>query len=358
MSTRTPSRRSPGPRTPGGGAAASTHLSAPAYVLGEKDLDHTAVEDLADRAREFGMPPQAALWGWGRVRRTAETLQGLAVRAGLETLRASGTDPSDVDCLVLCSTRFPGGPRTHGRFVQEVLEGLGLENAAFTGVTLNRCTNLLAGLRLAQALVVSGQHRTVLVVTADRVTDESRRLEKFALFSDGAAAALVSAGPPGPDAYEIVAGASAQDRGELEWTNEVSSALSRTVNERILHAAEMKIGDIDGVLHLNLFKPLVVLKERQAGFTKDQLWLDNIPRFGHCFAADPLINLVDRARAGQVKDGGSYLLAASVPGVRIGLLLRRRPSGTAGPQDHETQGYAGATARRPATEADETGESR
>ncbi len=317
------------------------------------------VEDLADRAREFGMPPQAALWGWGTVRRTAETLQGLAVRAGLETLRASGTDPSDVDCLVLCSTRFPGGPRTHGRFVQEILDGLGLENAAFTGVTLNRCTNLLAGLRLAQALVAAGQHRTVLVVTTDRVTDESRRLEKFALFSDGAASALVSAEPLGPDAYEMVAGASAQDRRELEWTNEVSSVLSRTVNERILHAAEMKIGDIDAVLHLNLFKPLVVLKERQAGFTKDQLWLDNIPRFGHCFAADPLVNLVDRARAGQVKDGGSYLLAASVPGVRIGLLLRRRPAAPApGPQEHETQGSAGATARRPATQADETGESR
>ncbi|WP_052229747.1 3-oxoacyl-ACP synthase [Streptomyces sp. CT34] len=306
--------------------ATPVYLSAPRYVLGESEADHTSIEDLPRRAREFGMPPQASLWGWGSVRRTAESLETLAVRSARAALDAAGTAPSSVDCLVLCSTRFPGGPRTHGGFVQTVLDGIGLENAAFTGVSLNRCTNLLVGLRTAQALVAAGQHRTVLVVTADRITDEATRMESFALFSDGSAAALVSAEPQGPDPYEIVAGASAQETRSLEWTHEISVDLAREVNERILGAAGMKIGDIDGVLHLNLYRPVVVLKERQAGFTAQQLFLDNIPRFGHCFAADPLINLADRAAAGGLKDGGHYLLAASVPGVRVGILLRKLPA--------------------------------
>ncbi|WSQ10879.1 3-oxoacyl-ACP synthase [Streptomyces sp. NBC_01231] len=305
---------------------AQVYLSAPRYVIGETEADHTSVKDLPRKAREFGMPPKASLWGWGSVRLTNESLETLAVRSGLATLEAAGTAPSSVDCLVLCSTRFPGGPRTHGKFMETVMSGLGLDNAAFTGITLNRCTNLLVGLRTAQALVAAGHHRTVLVVTTDRISDEAVRMENFALFSDGAAAALVSDAPQGPDSYEIVAGASAQDPRALEWTNEISSDLARVVNQRILDAVDMKVGDIDGVLHLNLYKPIVVLKERQAGFTKEQLFLDNIPRVGHCFAADPLINLADRATAGHLRDDGHYLLAASVPGVRVGVLLRKLPT--------------------------------
>ncbi|WP_052868897.1 3-oxoacyl-ACP synthase [Streptomyces niger] len=305
---------------------APAYLSAPSYVLGEHEADHTTIANLHARAREFGMPPKAALWGWGTVRRTAKSLETLAVESGTAALRAAGVDPGTVDGLIVCSTKFPGGPRTHGRFVEAVMTGIGLGDAAFTGITLNRCTNLLVGLRTAHALVAAGQHRRMLVLSSDRITDESVRMENFALFSDGAAACVVGAEPHGVDAYEMVGGASAQDPTSLDWSNEISSDLARLVNERVLTAADMKPGDLDGVLHLNLFKPLVVMKERQAGFSADQLFLDNISRVGHCFAADPLINLVDRGTAGQLRDHGHYLLAASVPGVRVSVLLHKLPA--------------------------------
>ncbi|MDH6542232.1 3-oxoacyl-ACP synthase [Streptomyces sp. SPB4] len=337
-------------------AAPAVHLSAPRYVLGELPAAHTTVEGLAERARTFGMPPRAELWGWGTVHRTAKALETLAAETARATLDGAGAAPADVDCLILCSTRFPGGPRTHGAFVENVLAATGLGAAAFTGLTLGRCANLLAGIRTGQAYVASGMYRTVMVVTADRVTDESVRMENFALFSDGAASCLISADPLGPDAYEIVAGAGAQDPAGLDWSNEISSDLAREVNRQILEDAGMKIGDIQGVLHPNLYKPLVVLKERQAGFTREQLFLDNIPRVGHCFAADPLINLVDREAAGDLRPRGHYLLASSVPGVRIGVLLRKLPAtdpatdpATASETETETETGA-ATATAPATE--------
>ncbi|UUU39506.1 3-oxoacyl-ACP synthase [Streptomyces sp. NBC_00162] len=303
--------------------ATPVHLSAPRYVLGENPADHTSMANLTARAAELRMPAKASLWGWGTIHRTGKNLETLAVESGRATLAAAGAEPGQVDALILCSTRFPGGPRTHGGFVQAVMTGLGLGDAAFTGITLNRCTNLLVGLRLAQALVASGQHHTVLVVTTDRISDEAIRMENFALFSDGSAACLVSARPYGDNAYEILGGASAQDPPSLGWSNEISSDLARVVNDRILTPLDLTLKDVDGVLHPNLFKPIVVLKERQAGFSAGQLFLDNIPRVGHCFAADPLINLVDRAEAGQLRDGGHYLLASSVPGVRVGVLLRK-----------------------------------
>jgi 3-oxoacyl-[acyl-carrier-protein] synthase III len=109
----------------------------------------------------------------------------------------------------------------------------------------------------------------------------------------------------------------------MDPTSQISSDLARKVNDRLLEPPGLKLGDVTALAHLNLFRPLLVMKERQAGFREDQLYLDNIPRTGHCFAADPLINLADLAAAGRVGEGHYCLLAASVPGGRAGVLLRR-----------------------------------
>jgi len=300
------------------------YLSAPAYVLGETEVDHSALPDLAERARAYRMPVVPHLWGWGSVWRTDRTLVELAVDTGRATLRAAGIDPAAVSALVLCSTRFPGGPNEHGPFVGAITDGLGLPEAAYTGLTLNRCTTLLTGIDLATALVASGRHRTVLVITTDRVADEADRMEQFALFSDGAASCLVAADPYGTPVYEIVSCASAQDNTNLDPSREISSDLARVVNESLLKAGGLALPEVEGLLHANLFLPIVTMKERQAGFSAGQLDTGNVTRVGHCFGADPLINLVDRAAAGRVTAGAAYILAVSVAGARHGILLRAR----------------------------------
>lgn len=288
----------------------TAHLTAPAYLLGEIEQDHREIPGFAERARELGMQPDAALWGWGTVRRTERPLEDLVVEVGKSVVGAA-----DVDLLVLCSTRFPGDAHTHGAFMERVMGGLGLD-CGFLGLTLNRCTNLLAGLAVAEAFVRTGTHRTVLVITADRCAAESERMENFALFSDGAAGCLVTAEPGD---YEILGSASAQDTRALDWGNEISADLSRRVNDALLTPHGLAPADLAGVLHNNLYIPIVVMKERLAGFAPAQLDTANTARTGHCFAADPLINLVDRRTA----PGGHYLLAASVPGSRAAVLLHR-----------------------------------
>jgi 3-oxoacyl-[acyl-carrier-protein] synthase III len=298
-------------------------LHGPRYVLGEIEVDHTDIADLPARAQEFGMPPKAQLWGWGSVHRSERSLEELAVESGLATLRAAGVDPSSVDALVLSSTRIPGPAEGHGRFVENVLTGIGLGDIPFYGQTLNRCLNFLSALDVAAAFAASGRYRRILVVTTDKAADESERVSNFSLFTDGAASCVVSGDEEGRDGYRIVARATAQNTKTLEWANEISSDLARRVNESLLEPLGMKPGDVAGLMHANLYKPLVVMKERQAGFTAGQLYIDNITRVGHCYAADPLINLVDRAALGDVQADRYYLLAASVPGSRIGVLLQR-----------------------------------
>jgi 3-oxoacyl-[acyl-carrier-protein] synthase-3 len=301
--------------------SASAFLRGPSYVLGETQIEHTAIENLNDLARRLGLALNAGLWGWGSIRTTRRELEELAAETGLATLRDSGLDPAAIEAVVLCSNRIPGPAEGHGSFVQAVLTRIGLGDIPCYGQHLNRCVNLLAGLDVARALVTSGRYRRILLITTDKVADGADRMSQFAMFSDGAASCVVAADAGESASYELLGCATAQETASLEWTSQISSDLARAVNDQLLGPPGLKLGDIAALMHANLFKPLVAMKERQAGFTADQLYLENIPRIGHCFAADPLINLVDRA--GAVAPGRYCLLASSVPGSRIGALLKR-----------------------------------
>ncbi len=299
-------------------------LTAPRYVLGEIEEPYTAVHDLHARVAHFAIPMAPRSWGWGSFFRTERSLVELAVASGNATLDASGAARDAVDGLIICTSSFPPSVDDHAAFVGSVLGGLGLTKVAFAcGMTLNRCNNLLAALHLARSLVGSGSHRLILVVATDRIVDEAVRLEKFALFSDGAASCLVGAHEPGPDSFEVLASASVQDPAVLGVRDEIDSRLSIAVNEELERATGISPEKVTALLPANLVRPLTVLKERQAGFTPAQLRTGNIERIGHCFAADPVINLADLVASGETEIDGLYLLASSVPGARHGVLLRK-----------------------------------
>ncbi|UED86261.1 3-oxoacyl-ACP synthase [Streptomyces profundus] len=308
-------------------------LTAPRYVLGEIEEPYTAVEGLAARVAHFAIPMAPATWGWGSFFRTERTPAELAVASGEATLAAAGVERDSVDGLILCTNSFPRSVDDHAGFVGAVLDGLGLRKTAFTcGMTLNRCNNLLAALHLARCLVAAGGHRRVLVVTADRIADESVRLEKFALFSDGAASCLVSADEPGPDTFAVLASASAQDPAVLGVRDQIDARLAIAVNEELERATGIPHEKVAALLPANLVRPLITMKERQAGFTAAQLRMGNVERLGHCFAADPVINLADLVASGEAEPDGLCLLASSVPGVRHGVLLRKVPGPGATPR--------------------------
>ncbi len=299
-------------------------LVAPRYRLGEIEEHHSVVKDLEQRAARFSMKLDAEVWGWGRFFRTERPVADLAADTGAETLRAAGVAPDAVDGLVVCATSFPRDLESHGALVGELSAALGLTGVTFScGVTLNRCNNFLAGIAVAEGLVAAGRHARVLVVTADRVEDEAERLESFALFSDGAASCLVSRDAHGAECHEILACASVQDIAALSRSDQIDARLSQRVNEALLGAAGLRLGDVAALMSVNLVRPLVVMKERQAGFSSAQLWTDNIERVGHCFAADPVINLVDHAGVARSVSDRPVMLASSVPGSRHGVLLRR-----------------------------------
>jgi 3-oxoacyl-[acyl-carrier-protein] synthase-3 len=179
---------------------------------------------------------------------------------------------------------------------------------------------MLSALALAGALVTGGGHRAVLVVAVDRVGAAAERLRPFAVFSDGAAACVVAREIESP--VQLLATAAAVDARDMHPNGELSARLARRVNDDLAARTGTRTGDIRRLAHHNIFKPVISLKEQQAGFRADQLYLANIARFGHVFACDPLINLVDMMREGLVDSGDLVALGSSVSGARFGALLQ------------------------------------
>ncbi|MEW5289775.1 hypothetical protein ABW286_11365 [Erwinia papayae] len=299
---------------------AQARIVAPDYQLGEQPLSYEQIPDWQQRAAAFSLPALPQVWGWGTVHQATSSFIQLAVASASKTL--ADTPAQQVDTVIFCSSSLPADANQQTRLLCDFADALALHHAEIIGVTLGRCTNLLKGLRLAEARIASGQSTQILLVASDCMEDPAQRLENFALFSDGAASCLVVRHDDPRPGFDILASAEQQD---LKLIPEgLSSALATAVNQQLFRDTQITLADVSRLFHTNVFLPLCNLKERQAGYAEHQLFTDNIVRIGHCFSADPLINLTDAIRRQPLPEQGIFQLAASIPGARAAVLLQKR----------------------------------
>ncbi|ARS66224.1 3-oxoacyl-ACP synthase [Sinorhizobium meliloti] len=291
------------------------------YFLGEEERRVAEIPGLASWLARNQMIDNAALWGWDRFRVSDRPAVELMAETARRSLSDFGAHQSPVDAVILCATRFPSDVDGHADFIGRLLDRLGLHHAIPYGVTLNRCATLISALGLAATLVSSGRHQSILVAAGDTIGASEDRLRPFAVFSDGAASCIVSAGHGGE--FQLLGTAAAVDTRMMKPNGEISANLTRRANSELFERAEVDLRNVKCVAHNNLWKPIIVMKEQQAGFRLDQLYLNNIPRIGHVFSCDPLINMIDQAQSGRVASGELLALGSSVSGARFSALLRK-----------------------------------
>ncbi|MEV7406223.1 3-oxoacyl-ACP synthase III family protein [Streptomyces sp. NPDC091267] len=157
------------------------------------------------------------------------TLAALGVEAARKALAASGTDPRDIDLVVL-GTATPDAlmPAT----VNVIADELGIDGIT-TYQLQSGCSGAVQALDLARQLLSTGRHRTALVIGGDvivkhYVLDADLRkvppaeLVNFVLFGDGAGAAVLSADPEAGDtafrsAFVQLVGKGRPPGQVLEW---------------------------------------------------------------------------------------------------------------------------------------------
>jgi 3-oxoacyl-[acyl-carrier-protein] synthase III len=293
------------------------------YALGENRRLYSDIEGFERIRIEYRIPNAPSLLGLGAYFQTDKDVITLGMRAASETLDQSGVHRGEVDYVLFCSADYSSVGARPGDGYKRLLRELGLTNAYPVGLTLNGCTCALAALRMAASLLSDSTVRNVLVISADKLTCESNRVSRHAIFSDGAVSCLVS--KASNSGFELVDTVLRSDVSVLTKEGEEQDDLQlfRSAMSTLVSRSSVMPEDIEMVFSGNIYTAISQYKEAAhgLGIKKSQLFVANVPKVAHSFAADALINLADYS-ASVEPTGKYYLLTATSVGLRGLSLLR------------------------------------
>ena len=253
-----------------------------------------------------------------------ETVLTMAAEASRKALAQSGTDPQEVDMVLLASMSFteqspPGAPRVADLIGAGAAAGLDV-NAA--------CSGFCYALALADGMIRAGQARRIVVVGSERmsdIVDPADRGTAF-LFGDGAGAVVVgradSAGI-GPVSWGSVGcqhGLIGHDHawGEkperpymrlagpevFRWATTIVPEVSR----RALRAAGIGVGDLGAFIPHQANLRIVEAAARSLGLPPTAVVARDVVHTGNTSAASIPLAMEDLMSSGAVRRGDRALL--------------------------------------------------
>ena len=288
---------------------AEVYLSSIGHCHGES-------RELAELARVVPLDESLCADGLAAYRVSdAETWQ-LGARAAESTLAAAGAAPG---FLLYVSQNDPDTSDSLAR----LLDRLGLPEVRHVAISGHDCGNLAPALDVARALLVMGACERVVLVLADRASGPQQRVmaNQASIFSDGAAACLVTLSPPAPvtgPTFRVVA---------MGIRDRVRTGAARSSAEELLTTVELARDGVADVLSAvgrdrDAFEHVVLPNYRIAsqrfltvamGFPAESLLLGRVGELGHCFSADTLVTLHDRYIDGTLRPGGRLLASSTGP---------------------------------------------
>lgn len=293
------------------------YLRGPAYALGETERHYKEVEGLqaASKARQVPFLPE--MMGFGSFRVTQDIYERATV-AARASIAAAGLAPSAIDQVIFCSSAFKERTfRERNIKVGKLLRECGVTPARINGISGGGCTDLLASMDIACRLLDLGAIHNALIIDIETFLAEtdSDRLLGHALISDAAVALLVSDSPgpaSGPPQYEILAHGITSDVSEIgSGMSITNSSPNRTFIKTLLEDAGKSSGEITKLFGNNVYLPIKCGREGIVGFTRAQMYLENVTRTGHCLGCDTIVNLVD---FGPGQAGNHYVLYSEAEG--------------------------------------------
>lgn len=238
---------------------------------------------------------------------------------------------------------YPGNP------LRTVCREFGLEQALSFKVSHHACASGLLAIDVAgrllaadaAALVDAGGGATgrggaeqdgeplALVLAGEKTfTRDAQLAPEISLFSEGAAACLVRAGG---DRDRVLSyrtalrgeydGRLAEEPALLTSFNRAYPELLEGVIREALAAADTRLEDLKLILPHNANRISWRSLSRRTGFPLERILLENVPEYGHCFAADAFINLHTALDQGLLEPGDRYLIAAAGIGAAFSAMV-------------------------------------
>ncbi|MEU2234636.1 hypothetical protein [Streptomyces vietnamensis] len=286
------------------------HLSAIAVELG----DAVPLADVAGDPELTAQLPALAEGGMVHCRVSGRPVTDLAAAAARAALAAAG-DPA-VDSVVY-ATDSPY-EQTATKDLWQLLTAAGLPQAPGVVVGGSASANLAPALRTAHGLLAAERPETVLLVTADRITDTTRyQPVGVTVLSDGAAACLVGPEPRGPG-YRLLASATVVRADAAEVSNSIKAAsLVKTGVTRARAELDGQLADPGRPFrHLvtgNYSLATRTFLARLCGLDLTAAHAPDVAGTGHAFSVDLLAGLADLQERKLVDPGDRVLVLATSP---------------------------------------------
>lgn len=204
--------------------------------------------------------------------------------------------------------------------LSEVCQGLGLSHATAFAVTQHACASGLLAVDLAgRLLAADGDPEALALVLAGEkaFTPSAQFIPATTVMGEGTAAVLVRLNGTADRMLSYASRIRGEYSNGLFLPHDLAARFQQeypVVLSEVIHAAVREAGlelsDIDLMLPHNVNRTSWVRLCQQLDYPIERVFLDNIPVTGHCFCADPFINLQNAVERGRLALGDRYVMVA------------------------------------------------
>ncbi|MDX2525289.1 3-oxoacyl-[acyl-carrier-protein] synthase III C-terminal domain-containing protein [Streptomyces europaeiscabiei] len=204
--------------------------------------------------------------------------------------------------------------------LREACESVGLDGAATFSVTQHACASPLLAVDLAGRLLADDgiPDARAVVLTGDKTfTAAARIIPDSAVMGEASTAVLVRAG----GSHDRMLSYATSTHGRYKdgpwmspdigaaFQSAYAGALADVISAAV-RTAGLAMNDIALILPHNVNQLSWLRVLRMIGVAADHLFLDNLPRLGHCFGSDPFVNLRSARQLGRLRRGDRYIMTA------------------------------------------------
>jgi 3-oxoacyl-[acyl-carrier-protein] synthase-3 len=291
---------------------------------------------LAAVAGELGLTDRQVgrfrkLYGLDRICRSAESEADLLIAAAGKLAGLAGQEDRVRYVVrartVQSATAYPLRP------LNRVRHELCLGHATTFAVTEHACASGLLAVDLCGTLLAADGDPTALalVLVGEKVfTPDVGLIPDVGVLGEATAAVLVAADGDRDRMLGYASRSYGRPDGEFVMSEEGAAWFRRVyvdglaeVMNGAVATAGLTLSDVDLVLPHNVNRISWTRAAGALGVEPATLFLDNVPRYGHCFCADPFLNYRTAADIGRLRLGHHYLMVSVGLGSTFSAMLLR-----------------------------------
>jgi 3-oxoacyl-[acyl-carrier-protein] synthase-3 len=221
--------------------------------------------------------------------------------------------------------------------LKEFLYERNLNHINYFGSSVNKCASNFSVMEMlsAQLSEDANPHAKALLVSADKAFNtETRVLPNASIAGDAASVCLFSKEKEGALGEivdikshlfgEFSKGGWGDPKEHLVFEQKFTSIVSDVILN-LLQENHVSLDDVDRILPHNVNVPIWLKIADHLKFPKEKIWMQNIPKYSHCFTSDFAMNLFTYMNHTHSNKKRELIVGVSIGyGLSVNVLLFRR----------------------------------